>query len=463
MAETSTIELVGLPGSSPDTGNDSSPEVEQQEAGGGGLGQEFSLPPVDRGKDAYLFLLACFMMEALVWGFPFSFGVFQDYYSNHPPFAGSSNIAVIGTCAMGIMYLDGTLVLAIIRKYPRRARWAPFVGLFIMCLALAMSSFSTTVNHLIVTQGVFYAVGGSIAYMPTILYMDEWYVKRKGLAYGIMWSGTGLAGVVLPLLLQYFLNTYGYRTTLRIWACTLFVATMPLAYFIKPRLPISAATHAKPFSLRFALSRAFLLYQTANIVEAVGYFLPTIYLPSYARDTLGAGSFTSALTILLNNVASVFGCVAMGWLIDRLHVTTCIMVSTVGAVAGAFLLWGFASSLPVLYAFCVVYGLFAGAFTSSWPGVMKELAGRGAAAEHDDDDDERRRTDPGLVFAMLAMGRGVGNVASGPLSEVLVKDLPWRGEAAAGYGSGYGSLIVFTGVTALVGGASFLWRRVGWL
>lgn len=29
---------------------------------------EFSLPPVDRGKDAWLFLAACFTVEALVWG-----------------------------------------------------------------------------------------------------------------------------------------------------------------------------------------------------------------------------------------------------------------------------------------------------------------------------------------------------------------------------------------------------------
>jgi hypothetical protein len=63
-------------------------------------GQQFSLPPVDHGKDAYLFLAACFVVEALVWGFPFSFGVFHNYYSTHPPFAGSSSIAIIGTCAM---------------------------------------------------------------------------------------------------------------------------------------------------------------------------------------------------------------------------------------------------------------------------------------------------------------------------------------------------------------------------
>lgn len=63
--------------------------------------QEFSsLPPVDGGKQAWLFLAACFAVEMLVWGFPFAFGVFQNYYSTNPPFAGQPNIAVIGTCAM---------------------------------------------------------------------------------------------------------------------------------------------------------------------------------------------------------------------------------------------------------------------------------------------------------------------------------------------------------------------------
>lgn len=32
-------------------------------------------------------------------GFPLSFGVFQDYYSTHEPFKGSSKISIIGTCA----------------------------------------------------------------------------------------------------------------------------------------------------------------------------------------------------------------------------------------------------------------------------------------------------------------------------------------------------------------------------
>jgi hypothetical protein len=77
---------------------------------------EFSLPPVDTGAAAWLFLAACWGVEALTFGetlynhynsfswligkkigFGFSFGVFQDYYSNHAPFAGSGAIAAIGT------------------------------------------------------------------------------------------------------------------------------------------------------------------------------------------------------------------------------------------------------------------------------------------------------------------------------------------------------------------------------
>lgn len=30
--------------------------------------REFTLPPADKGKDAWLFLAGCFMVEALIWG-----------------------------------------------------------------------------------------------------------------------------------------------------------------------------------------------------------------------------------------------------------------------------------------------------------------------------------------------------------------------------------------------------------
>jgi MFS family permease len=363
------------------------------------------------------------------------------------------------------MYLDTPLIMYLHRRFPKPARYSTIVGLLIMCLALALSSFSTTVPHLLLTQGVIYAIGGSIAYASCIVYLEQWFVARRGLAFGIMWSATGLSGVVLPLLLEWLLSAKGYQTTLRVFACVVFALTAPLSYFVRPRLPVARTSAARPFSLGFVVKRPFVLYQVFNVVEAVGFFLPGIYLPSYARAVLGASPFPSVVAMMLVNVASVVGCVVMGSLIDRLEVTWCLFGVSLGATLGTLLLWGMSVNLPVLYVFCVVYGLFAGSYTSAWPGVMNEITkGKPASdSENGSGNEHRKLTDPSMVFAFLAMGRGIGNVVSGPLSEVLVKGMPWRGQAFGGYGSGYGGLIAFTGATAFLGGGSYVWKRLGWL
>lgn len=41
-----------------------------------------------------------------------------------------------------------------------------------------------------------FGFGGSLAYCPCTLYTDEWFVRGKGLAYGIVWSAAGFGGAV---------------------------------------------------------------------------------------------------------------------------------------------------------------------------------------------------------------------------------------------------------------------------
>ncbi|MCJ1478846.1 hypothetical protein MMC13_007530 [Lambiella insularis] len=430
--------------------------IDPESQGIGGLeGQshhENNLPKPDGGKAAWLFLTGCCTIEALVWGFPFAFGIFQDFYSNNAPFAGSANIPAIGTTSMGIMYLGLPLVFAMLQRWPNIRRACTVIGLLIMCAALAISSFCNTVWQLILTQGIMYAVGGTVAYAPTIIFIDEWFIQRKGFAYGVMWAGTGGAGVILPFFLEITLERFGFRTVLRTWTVVLFLLTAPLLYYVKPRLPLPArgAREPKPVKLNFLRSSSFGIVQVGNILEALGFFIPSIYLPTFA-NLIGASPLASTLTIVLFNIASVVGCVLMGTIVDRLHVTTCITISTIGSTIGVLLLWGLCDSLALLYVFCIVYGLFAGSFTSTWAGVMKEVTQRVSA------------TEPAMVFAWLAAGRGVGNVVSGPLSEALLSGRPWLGKALLGYGSGYGPVIAFTGVTAALGGISVLGRRVGWI
>ena len=61
-----------------------------------------SLPRADGGPKAWLFLLGAFVIEMVLWGFPFSFGVLQNYYSTHDPFfTDPAGISAVGTTCSG--------------------------------------------------------------------------------------------------------------------------------------------------------------------------------------------------------------------------------------------------------------------------------------------------------------------------------------------------------------------------
>lgn len=86
----------------------------------------------------------------------------------------------------GILYLDLPIVFAILQADQRYLRMACLSGVLMMALALATSSFATSVAHLIVTQGILYGIGGSISYSTCLILIEEWFDKRKGFAFGIM-------------------------------------------------------------------------------------------------------------------------------------------------------------------------------------------------------------------------------------------------------------------------------------
>jgi hypothetical protein len=99
--------------------------------------------------------------------------------------------------------------LYFLEAWPSIRRLSSIFGLFIVLVALVASSFSTQVWHLILTQGILYAIGGSLLYAPTMFYLDEWFILRKGLAFGIMWAGVGVVGLIsLPAFENRETNRY---------------------------------------------------------------------------------------------------------------------------------------------------------------------------------------------------------------------------------------------------------------
>lgn len=351
------------------------------------------------------------------------------------------------------------ITMGVQRMSPRLSAWSPLLGIVVMCGALLAASFATTVPHLIGTQGILFSIGSSLSYCPCIAFLNEWFDRRKGMAYGIMWAGTGLSGSILPFVLELMLGKHGYQFTLRVCSIALAGITLPVVYFIKPRIPPSLAKPpSNPFNIRFSLSRTFMLHQLANISQALGFFLPSIFLPTYTRSVLGAGKFVSASTILLLNLSSTVGCPTMGWLSDNYHVTRCLFIATVGASLATFLLWGLATTIPSVLIYCAMYGLFAGSYTSAWTGLMLQITSDETISDKYSCED----TDPVMVLSVLAAGRGIGSVLSGPLSQALVGDF-WHVQTYGAYGTQYGPLVIFTGITAAFSGIVLFWKHIGWI
>jgi cyanate permease len=182
------------------------------------------------------------------------------------------------------------------------------------------------------------------------------------MAFGIMWARTRLGGVVIPLL-QFLLNRDGFRTALRVWIVFLFLVSMPLVVFLTPRLSVTGTNRAR-IGFTFLQDKSFWILQFGNVMQGLGFFVPSIYLPMYAKQ-LGYSSAVSALTIILINIAAVIGSISMGYIVDRMHVTTAILISTIGGMLSVFLRRGFSTSLAPLFTFSFVYGLFAGSFANT--------------------------------------------------------------------------------------------------
>ncbi|OGM48623.1 hypothetical protein ABOM_001953 [Aspergillus bombycis] len=418
--------------------------------------REFSLPPVDQGKDAWLCLIGAFVLEMMVWSFPFSFGVFQDYYSTNEPFTqNGSSVSIVGSCSMGILYLASPVSLFILQRWPHLCRLSSVLGLVIAVTGIISSAFATKVWQLVITQGVMYAVGACMLYYPVLLFIDEWFVRRKGLAFGVCWAGSALGGIVFPIVVNLSLSRLSFKVTMWAWAVIMVLLVSPFLPFVKPRIRVSAIQVRRPhrISFRFIRSRPFLIFQLGSLLQSLGYFAPSLYLPTYSRLVVGESSFGTTTPLIFMNAGMVIGFILIGYCIDKWHVANVILFATLGTVLGVFVIWGLSVSLPPLCVFSVLYGIFAGSASATWPGIVQAVKETDQAAP------------AGFVLGLLTAGRGVGSIACGPISELLINEKwPWTGKPSAmGYGTSFGGLIVYTGVTASFGVLGFGARKLGLL
>ncbi|RDI77290.1 hypothetical protein Vi05172_g12708 [Venturia inaequalis] len=406
------------------------------------------LKPADGGPAAWRILIAAVILESLLWGFPLSFGVFQNYYACLPQFENNQNIPVVGTVATGICYLGAPVVVLLMDWFPGWERMWVWVG-WPLCLGgLVAGSFATTLPGLILTQGVMYGTGFVLFYYPTIHFVNDFWIKRRGFAFGTMCASSALAGIVFPFALEALLNRYGYATTLRVLALGLAVLTAPVMPFLVARVPSSEYQSTTVSNDWQCLRNVdFWVFSIANLVQNFGYFFPALYLPSIATSVHRSAA-EGALLVAILSIAQALGQFGFGYASDRevsLNVLIWASCLCSGIVVTIFYCL-VAKTMTSLVIFSLTYGFFAGAWISLWSQMGTTIYGG--------------KPPTTLVsLSLLCFGAGIGNVAAGPISAILINrrlDKPGAQK--------FDFLMVFTGLCMTFAGgvvlAVQLWRGV---
>ncbi|CAO1622107.1 unnamed protein product [Sympodiomycopsis kandeliae] len=347
------------------------------------------LAQVDYGWQAYSFLAASVVFEMIIWGGAYSFGTFESYFANNPQSklygkASSSATSAIGTLMIAGLHFVPLLFRGYFRSYPHHIKTTCQVSLALSSLSLLVASFfESNVVVLLVFQGILYGITSGLCFTAVILWLPQWFNKRRGMASGVIYSGSGLGGTIFPVIFGKLLSSIGFSWTLRAIAAFNLISISIAAYFLKPRLPIvRPSTNYAPRALIKALApdglRAMIgpfsfTLQALIFFQGSAWLSISLYLASYT-STLGFSQTTATATLSAFNASATLGYLLLGRLIDSTSYTKLMAISTSICSLSAFLLLGFSRSLPLLIIFSLIFGTAGGGFTTFITPISNDLA-----------------------------------------------------------------------------------------
>lgn len=167
-------------------------------------------------------------------GQTYSISAFIDAYIDEFGFSRTS----ISTIYSGATLASGFLLIIIGKLVDRYGQRVMLVGCgLLLALTTVYNSFIMTVPMM--TIGFFflrYFGQGSLTLIPNTL-VPQWFKKKRGLAFSIFKFGGAVGSVIVPIINVYCINTYGWRTTWRIWGIVLMVVFVPIVYLLTINTP----------------------------------------------------------------------------------------------------------------------------------------------------------------------------------------------------------------------------------
>ncbi len=369
----------------------------------------------DRFYYGWVVLAASFIVLLVAMGVRFSFGVFfkslEDAFSLTR--ALTSGIFSVYMILSALFAIIGGLALD---RYGPRAVFVA-VGLF-TGLSLFLTSWASTPWYLFITYSLLLAIGTGPVYAATMAITSRWFIKRRGLAVGIVSSGGGIGIMVMSPFAAWLIISFGWQTSYLILAIAAFFIVVPSALLLK-RAPAAALpentgpdtgttnSFKKQSPSEFGGFSLLQATKTSSFwLVAVAYFLVSLcihviltHIVPYAID-FGINPVQAASILSLIGGISIPGRLLMGIASDSIGRKQVFLICTL-LMAGAMLWLTQSSELWMLYLFAVIFGFSFGGVTPPLIALIADIFG----LRH-----------LGVIMSVTSVGWGIGAAVGSALA-----------------------------------------------
>ncbi|KAE8148358.1 major facilitator superfamily domain-containing protein [Aspergillus avenaceus] len=357
-------------------------------------------PPPDGGLQAWSQILWAHLTITSTWGYVTAFGVFQTYYTqmlDETP----STISWIGSVQVFFLFLVGTLSGRASDAGYFKLIWG--IGALLVLLGVFMASISTQYWQLFLSQGLCLGIGSGLMFCPVLSLISTYFAKNRALAVGISATGSSTGGLVFPAVLEQLLPRIGFPWTMRVLGFLTLAMLVPPFIFFKPRVP--PRTGGPVVEWEAFKDPSYTLFGIGVFFNFWGLYVAFFYIGSFARDIIGVDHSTSINLLLIMNGAGMPSRIIPNLLADRSMGPMNLLIPVMFFTAITLYGWIGVTQIKGLYAFSVIYGIFAASLQSLFPASLTSLT----------EDFKKIGVRTGMVLSIISFACLTGSPIAGAL------------------------------------------------
>ncbi|XP_021379012.1 monocarboxylate transporter 13-like [Mizuhopecten yessoensis] len=386
---------------------------------------------VPDGGWGWMVTFSSFIVNALIDGVSFTFGIFFPEFLRY--FGESkAKTQMLHSVLVGTLLVFGPVVSVLMNKYGSRR--VAGSGAVIVSVGLFLSSFSPSLDVMIIFYSIAGGIGFGLLYLPSIVIIGTYFDKRRALATGMAVCGAGVGAFAFAPLSEFLLETYGWRGTMWIMSAIVLNGVVCSAVyrpletsFDRNVQKIVTAKYAHDnfanncgkccqkscspikamFDFTLLKSPTMLMYGASCLFVMFGFFIPLNFLPVWASE-VNLSSAEGAFLISFMGISNTVTRVLIGYITDKPWANSLIINNTallIGGVSTCFV--PFYTTFVTLTIYAVVFGAVLAAFICLRSILMAELLGV-----------HRLSSSFGLVGLSMGLSSFVGSPIAGALSDM---------------------------------------------